>query len=177
MSPFRPPVDRGSRRGGGGPGAVETALAALSRRSMTSAEISAHLRRKGFAAAEIQAAILRLTELDYVNDARFAAAFIGTRATSRALGPGRVRSELRKRGVAREVIDSQLRGAAESGEASPADATAALERIVRVKGVPRDRKERDRVRAALARRGFGMAAIAKAMAALKRREEGDEGDS
>ncbi|MBI3449399.1 MAG: RecX family transcriptional regulator [Acidobacteria bacterium] len=156
---------------------METALAALSRRSMTAAEITAHLRRKGFPPAEITAAILRLVELDYVNDARFTAAFIGTRAVSRGLGPGRVRQELARRGVPRDVIESELSRAVESGESSPSDAARALEKIVRVKGLPTDRVERDRVRAALARRGFGMSAIARAMAELRKREDERGGDS
>ncbi|HZE89288.1 MAG TPA: RecX family transcriptional regulator [Verrucomicrobiae bacterium] len=156
---------------------METALGALARRAMTAAEIGAHLRRKGFPRAEIESAILRLVELDYVNDARLTAAFIGTRAVTRGLGPGRVRAELARRGVAREVIDAELSRSVESGEASPSDAARALEKIVRVKGIPKDRKERDRVRAALARRGFSMSSISRAMTELAKREDERGGES
>jgi regulatory protein len=141
---------------------------------MSAHEVRTHLRKKGFAPADVAAALKRLEEMGYVDDARLASGFITTRAASKGLGPGRVRGELARRGVARDIVDREMAAAVESGSASLDDASRALERIVRLKGMPADRKERDRVRSALARKGFGASAIAKAMASLKRREAGDE---
>jgi len=145
---------------------------------MTSASVAAFLRKKGYPAPEIAAALERLVDLGYVDDARFASAFISTKAAAKSLGPGRVRGELARRGVARSVIDEEMAKASEEGSAAFDDATRALEKIVRSKGIPADRKGRDRVRAALARRGFGSAAIVRAMADLRSRlakgeEEGE----
>jgi regulatory protein len=159
------------------PGPLEAALIALSRRAMTAAAVAGYLRKKGYAATQIDAALKRLADMGYVDDAAYASAFISTKAAAKSLGPRRVRGELARRGVARAVIDAEMAKAAEGGEASFEDATKALEKIVRSKGIPGDRAGRDRIRAALARRGFGGAAIARAMTDLRRRlaEREEEG--
>jgi regulatory protein len=145
---------------------------------MTAASVAAYLRKKGYATPEIDAALKRLADLGYVDDAAYASAFISTKAAAKSLGPRRVRGELARRGVARAVIEAEMAKASEGGEASFDDATKALEKILRSKGIPADRAGRDRIRAALARRGFGGAAIARAMSEMRRRiaeSEEDEG--
>ena len=136
---------------------------------MSAAEVEAHLRKKGVASAEVAAVVKRLTGFGYVDDARYASDYIATRGRSRALGPARLRSELARRGISRKIVDSALARAREEGSVPIDDASRALEKLLRGKKAPVDRKGRDRLRAALARRGFGGAAIARAMLDLRSR--------
>jgi len=153
-------------------GPLETALSAISRRSMSAFEVATLLKRKGFARPDSDAAVKRLSELGYVDDARYAQAFIATRGRAKGFGPARIRGELARRGVAAAVIDVAMAEAAKEGPAGLDDAAPALEKLLRGRPAPADRRGRDRLRAALGRKGFGAAAIARAMAALSDREAG-----
>jgi len=121
------------------------------------------LRRKGFAGAAIAGAVERLSDLGYVDDARYAASFIVTVATTRLWGPHRVRRELAKRGVPRSVIDAEMARAEAGGPSPEAEIDRAVEKAVRQRGFPTDRKGRDRLKAALHRRGYSGAEIVRAV--------------
>ena len=132
------------------------------------------LRRRGYAPGAIELAVGRLVDLGYVDDAGYAASFVATSAGRRAWGPRRIREELIRRGVSGERIDAALADASREGGSNEQALDRAVTRFVRARGVPVDRRDRDRLRAALARRGFGAEAIRRAIAALGTKDEDGE---
>jgi regulatory protein len=80
------------------------ALRILSYRFNSEAELRRKLRLKNFDAAEIEAVITNLRDEKWLDDDRFAGAFVRMRAAKR-MGPERIRRELQAAGVSREVIE------------------------------------------------------------------------
>jgi len=88
--------------------AVEYALRALSRRGLTAAELRARLSARGFAEVAVDAALGRVQELGYLDDAAIADAVL--REASRAHhGTRRIARTLARRGVAASVAESAVR--------------------------------------------------------------------
>jgi regulatory protein len=144
-----------------GPTAFGVALALLTGRALTSGELSARLRRRGFDAAAIAAARLRLADLGMLDDRRTAAAWADA-ARHRGLGPRRVRDGLAKRLLPRDVVDEAAAGAFPSGEEEPL-AREVLERWERAKGRATDAERRRAAYAHLRRRGFSNSAARTAL--------------
>jgi len=145
--------------------AWQYALRLLAARDYTSARLRKKLRDRLFSDADADAAIARLEAEQWLNDRRFAERFAESAlAAGRFFGP-RLRVELRRRGVPTELVDEVLGHAlAEYDEGEELrvildrrfpefDATAAGDR------------EKRRVVGFLQRRGFGLAAIFKAIKA------------
>lgn len=122
-----------------------------------------HLQSKGYRPKEIEETLARLEELGYLDDARQAEAFATRVAAERCWGPRRVCQELARRGVSREIIEGALAGAEEEGAAPSGNLDRALARQLRQRGRPADRRERDRLRAAMIRRGFEPGEIDRAL--------------
>ncbi len=80
-----------------------TALRILRHRFNSTAELKRKLRSKGFAKADIDPTIERLAAEKWLDDARFAGAFVRTRARKR-VGRLRIRRELIGAGVDDEII-------------------------------------------------------------------------
>jgi regulatory protein len=89
----------------GEPELRERALRHLARREHSRAELARKLASHG-SAVEVDAVLGRLGELGLLSDSRFAAAFVRGRATR--FGAGRLRSELSRRGVDRELIETAI---------------------------------------------------------------------
>jgi regulatory protein len=153
---------------------MEAALAALSRRSRFTAEMRRHLGTRGYPPEEIEATLARLLELGYLDDARHAAAVATRVAAERGWGPRRVRQELARRGVSGEIIDRVLAGAEAEGSDPSRNLERVLAKLLRSRGRPSDRRERDRLRAALMRRGFSPDEIGRALAALDAEAANDD---
>ncbi len=130
--------------------ALELALAALSRKDRTVAELRSLLARRGCEPAAREAAIARLAELGALDDARFARAFAVGKRELRGWGPARIRRALEARGIAAELA------AAAAGE--DAGGEAAVERasaLLRERGEPLDGDAaRARAFGFLVRRGY-----------------------
>ena len=116
-------LDR-ARVAGERPLAMGRALNLLGYRARSEAEIRERLRRYGYAEETIEGVVLRLRELDYLDDAEFARS--KAREKGRRYGPRRVSAELRQSGVgealAREVVEEEFAGRSEVGEARSAAA-------------------------------------------------------
>jgi regulatory protein len=84
-----------------------SALRILKYRFNSAAELRRKLRSKGFERDEIEAALLRLTNEKWLDDARYAAAYVRTR-TLKKKGSLRIRRELIRAGVADDVIASAV---------------------------------------------------------------------
>jgi regulatory protein len=96
--------------------AHRAALDLLARRSHFEIEIERKLRLKGFASADVDAAVDRLRRAGLVDDRRSAVEFIASRLRRSPQGRRRLRAELERRGVSSEVVDAALAEALPEGE-------------------------------------------------------------
>lgn len=116
-------------------------------RPLSKKELTRRLVEKGAAEDEAAGAADWLEELGAVDDAAYAAS-IARHYGERGYGPGRVREELRRRGIDRELWEGAL-----AILPDPAETLDALLRK-RARRGPDDRRELQRAADALARRGF-----------------------
>ena len=84
------------------------AAAALARRDLPAADLSARLTASGFAIPEVDDVVAEFVAQRFVDDARFAARFVAHRA-ERGHGPRRIRRDLIELGVAAVLVDQSLR--------------------------------------------------------------------
>jgi regulatory protein len=137
------------------PVAMGRALNLLGYRARSEAEIRDRLQRYGYVRETIDAVVLRLRELGYLDDVEFARE--KAREKARRYGPRRVSVELRKSGVgealAREVVKEEFTGRSEVGEARSAAARRYNERG--------SDAEARRVYGFLVRRGYSAEACAQ----------------
>ena len=85
------------------------ALDALARRDHASGELGRKLRDKGYDPGLVDGVIERLIAEKLVDDRRYVEAYIGFHA-ARGHGPQRVRADLQKLALRRELIDDGLAG-------------------------------------------------------------------
>lgn len=95
-------------RGGRSSDPLTIALRFLASRSRSEAQIRERLTSRGVGAEDVDAALERLRELGYVDDAEFASAVIRSRTQGRARGRRLVGEELRAKGVNDEVATEAL---------------------------------------------------------------------
>jgi regulatory protein len=88
--------------------AYSRALGYLAPRNRTVKEITDYLIRKGFSAEEILQAVSRLVESDLVDDRRTAEQWVDYCLTCRPRGRDRLRLELIRRGIDRDLVESVL---------------------------------------------------------------------
>ncbi len=135
--------------------ARDTALELVSRRLMSRREVLGKLLQKGADEDAAEYAADWLREHGFLNDESYAAA-VARHYAAKGYGPGRVRSELGRRGVDRELWDEAL-------EQMPA-ADGKLHQFIaaRLKD-PNDREQLRRIGAALFRRGYSWEEIRTAL--------------
>ena len=133
-------------------------------RALSRRELEEKLTRKGLAAEDVQAAADWLEDLGAIDDAAYAR-LVARHYGDRGYGAGRVREELRRRGVPQALWEAALAELPDSGEAI----RALLAKKVR--GDLSDPRERRRLSGALLRRGFSWEEIRPALDALGRDEE------
>jgi len=129
-SDFSPEELDRARVAGERPVAMGRALNLLGYRARSEAELRERLRRYGYAEETIEGVVLRLQEIDYLDDTEFAR--LKAHEKARRYGPRRVSVELRKSGVdealAQEVVEEEFAGRSEVGEARSAAARRYNER-------------------------------------------------
>jgi regulatory protein len=141
---------------------MEIAARFLAARPRTRWELERRLRRAGADDARIQGTLTRLAALGYVDDAGFARWWAEQRDRHSPRGRRLVEAELRQRGVPRDVLeelrDEELAEPALDHEALPTSeaerARIALQRHLRGRPLPVDRRAVQRVGMFLVRRGF-----------------------
>ena len=128
----------------------------ISSRALSKKELTRRLVQKGSDESDAQAAADWLEDIGAVNDADYAASLV-RHYGGRGYGPARVREELRRRGVDRELWDAAM-------EEMP-DPAEILDQLIRKRcgGVLSDPKERRRTGDALMRRGFSWGEVKAAM--------------
>ena len=128
------------------------ALSLLERRDYGSEELCAKLIEKGAEPDEARAAVRYMIRVGFIDDERYAAMVVRHYA-AKGYGVGRVREELRRRKLDRELWDAAL---AELPE--PDETVDALLRA-KLRGKAADRDTVRKAGAALVRRGFTWEAV------------------
>lgn len=137
------------------------AQAILSRRDHSIAEVTAKLRRQGFAAGQITAAVTRLIERGLVNDDRFARAYIDAALRRTAVGPRWLQHKLLEKGITPELITAVLKQTFPRGRAEALAHQAAANWQRRH---PRQASDQARLARFLASRGFSSEIISSILA-------------
>lgn len=150
---------------------MERAGHALSARNRTEKELGDTLRQAGFRNGCVDRVLARLREVGYVDDTAFTSAWIKHR-TAGGYGENRIRQELRMKGIDEETIREALD--AQPEEEPKNAAYEAAVKAARGKDLS-SYKDRQKVKAALARRGFDFDSIDEALRMLARQAD-DEWD-
>ena len=128
----------------------------LGYRDRSRSELARKLRDAGYPAAVAAQVVERFVEIELLDDERFAAAWVRTRATA-GYGARRIGQELARKGIAPEVAAAALESIAGSHE-QLARARAALRGRVAA-----DRKERDKLVRRLVGKGFSLQTAIQAL--------------
>ena len=134
----------------------EKALDLLTRKPQSRKELERKLKEWGAGEADLAALCDRMEELGYLNDAAYAAQVVRY-YSAKGFGEKRLRDELYRRGIPRELWDEALDQAEDPAEAIDAFVAKKLA------GKSLDRKELQKVSAALARRGYSWSDINDAL--------------
>jgi regulatory protein len=152
--------------------AQEIALRALERTRRTRRELERRLRDRGIEPDVARAALERLERVGLVDDLEYARAFLREKLGRRAVGARLLRGQLVARGVSGAVADEAMAELA-SAEDAGASTRTELERAQRAAAqfarryARLDAKtRRQRLSAALVRRGFDYDTVSEALRAL-----------
>ncbi len=149
-----------------------SALRLLQRRLRSRAELEAVLRRRGLSHLQVTAVIGDLERAGWIDDARFARAWIEDRLALRPKGARALRAELRARGVAPDVVETALGRLLSRDQEEAVAFEQARRRLERLRRLAPEVARR-RLIGWLQRRGFAPGAISHALRALGHR--GGEG--
>lgn len=141
----------------GGSQARRRAANILSARPLSRAELEKRLVEKGETPAHAAQACDELERLGYLNDGEYAK-MLAQYYVNRGYGPRKIRDELYRRGVPRELWDGALAGLEENTDALDRFVASKLSRIESP-----DHKDIKRVTDALARRGYSWGDISAAL--------------
>jgi regulatory protein len=143
--------------------AFEAALAALDRKERTAHELALWLKGRGFASAEIEAALKRLFETEVLDDERFARRYAEDKRELSGWGPERIREAMLERGVPIDTIEEVL-----ASDTHGDQLDRAREILIR-RGRPLgDNADRQRALDYLARRGYDYEIAYEAVRSLSR---------
>lgn len=131
------------------------ALALLERRDYGTAELTEKLVEKGAERADAEAAAARMVEYGFINDENYAA-MVARHYAAKGYGAARIREELRRRRLGRELWDAAL-------DAVPDNSDAAYRLFAaKMRGASGPDAAR-KASAALIHRGFGWDEVRAAM--------------
>jgi len=129
--------------------AYHRALSYLSYRARSRHEVVQYLQQKNVPPEAIEAAVERLEQNNYLNDAEFGRAWVASRSRQNPKGRQALRYELQQKGLSRDDIEQALRDLDEE----PLAWRAVQKQLSRWKGLDRQTFWR-KLNAHLARRGF-----------------------
>jgi len=144
------------------PFAMDKAVAMLSLRSRTEKEIAESLSKNAYPEKTIARVMSRLVEAGYLNDTSFAESWTSSRI-NKGIGARRIRMELRQKGISQGEIDSALSSIHEDDMLSNAIRMAEKSAHGKNLALPADRQK---ILAALARRGYDYATARQALQAI-----------
>ena len=151
--------------------AVASALNLLTHRGRSERELRQRLKMKGYTPGAVDAAIRKVIDWGYLNDERFAVAWVEQRQAGRPRSRRALASELREKGVDRDIVETTLEEA-EIDEVADARRLAADKWRKDAELEPD--KRRQRAAAFLARRGYGWDVAKQVLDELARGEEPDD---
>lgn len=122
------------------------ALRILGSRNLSAREIEKRLTERGISDLSAKMTVEWLEEVGAINDVEYASSIVNYYAT-KGYGPARIRDELYKRGIPRDLSDAAMNGAG-------ADKEAAYDFIKKKLGDSREEIDIRKVTQALYRRGF-----------------------
>lgn len=140
--------------------AREKALYLLEHRNHSKKELADKIARTAASREAAQAAAEKMEELGLVDDAAFARDYARELFTRKRCGPGRVRQELRLKGIDSGIIDELLEEYSDEEQAKE-NIRAVLDR--KYADWPEDEKTRRRAVAALQRLGYSWEMIRRSM--------------
>ncbi|HYI98594.1 MAG TPA: RecX family transcriptional regulator [Thermoleophilaceae bacterium] len=130
--------------------AVDLSYRALGRRERTVAELRTYLEGKRVEPEAIEHAVAELQAAGFLDDARYAARFAEDKRTLERWGSERIELDLRRRGVADDLIETAIAAQPRADELG-----AALELLAeRMPQPPPDDRARDRAWRLLVRKGY-----------------------
>lgn len=135
--------------------ALNAALNLLSRRDHSISELRMKLKRKSFGSEEIDFAVNRLMEMEYLDDTGFAEGLVRHCQHIRKLGVMRIRQELKNKGLSEDVIEKALE------EYSPEDEVEIIRAAVESR--TQAGKSRDSIIRYLSGKGFSYGAIMESL--------------
>ena len=119
----------------------------------TRAELAGTLRERGVCDEVAGRVLDRFEEVGLIDDRLFARMWVDSRHAGRGLAPRALRSELRRKGVADEVIAEAVDSVGREDELTAARSIVSR-KVHSVRGLPRPTQVR-RLSGALARKGYG----------------------
>ncbi|MCI2062751.1 MAG: recombination regulator RecX [Eubacteriaceae bacterium] len=157
----------------------DTALRYIENRAHTKKEMKDHLLKKGFAEADADDAVKRLSDVRYLDDVSYSAQFLKY-GFGKGWSVNRVKQELRKRGVADNdiaqgiyVYEDEYETDVESGEAERAYAQA--EKFMKTAETA-DQKTMGRLGRRLAGFGYAPGVVYKTVGAVMEKYQKDDED-
>ncbi len=146
--------------------AREMAIRLLAVRPRSTAELRARLRQRRVPDPQVRTVLDDLTQAGYLNDLAFARGWVAGRMASRPCGLGRLRWELREKGIAPAMIEQAIREAFGEEDLVSAEERCARQLVSRRSAVYRrlaPEARRRRLAGFLQRRGFAAGTIARVL--------------
>lgn len=153
--------------------ALDIAYKFVSQRERTERQLRDKLAAKDCAPAAINAAVKELRRYGFVDDARYAKLFAEDKRRLQSWGERRIRMQLMRDGIARDVIDG-LFADDEAALSAPSELEVALELLARKRPDLADPKVKARMAGMLARRGIASATVFAALREHARLERDGE---
>lgn len=151
--------------------ARSVALDYIAYQARTEQEVRRKLARKGFAEPVADEAVERMRELGYLDDAAYARAYVRGRLSGRGHGPQRIRTDLRKRGVAPAVIDAALDELVQRDDLLETALHHGRKRWVRLASEEDPYKRRKKLSDFLMRRGYDFDLIRRVVETLEAEDD------
>ncbi len=137
---------------------IHYSLRLLTVRPRSEKEIEERLKRKGFSSQVIPKIIDKLKEWDYLDDEKFAQAWIEERILHHPKGRIALSRELREKGISSQIIDKLLNHYLPHDKEKEIAKKLLIKKLAKEKYTPIEKKKR-RVFEYLARRGFSFSLI------------------
>ncbi|MEK9155913.1 MAG: regulatory protein RecX [Patescibacteria group bacterium] len=140
---------------------LDYAFSLLELRDRSTGEIRRKMQQKGYLEVEINAAVERLSELDFLNDRRFAESYLRAQLGIRPRGRFELQAKLRQLYLPEDLIMETLEGY--GSEAEEVQAREAARRWLSRKSDLPPPEQREKLARFLAGRGFGWEVIKRTL--------------
>ena len=137
----------------------------ISYRDRSNWELAQYLKKKEFSHPVIQQTLDYLTELNYINDQRFALQWSQFKINKNKIGRSRLHMELSSKGIDRAIIEKTLNAIYEDNPEKDLAEQCARKKWISLKGVEKEKKKQRLVQF-MQRRGFSSDIIYQSLKTL-----------